>query len=107
MNVKLQKIDVAQDPQAKTPEWDDYVAGRLNRGVSLPVDYTVTGRLVREIEEGSPCVIMRHTRNGKSISGVLQTSPVQSVDENEEGYVVKTQNSIYHVTVLSRAEEEQ
>lgn len=98
MEVKVQKIDAADDPDAKTPDWEDYNEGGANPGQSIPVEYTAKGTLDSEIEEGRSIVVFRSERNGTRAAGVLTTSAVQSVEDHGDFMIAETRNSIYKVT---------
>jgi len=96
--VSVTKLDVSNDPEHETPSWDEHDHGSYNPNTSLPVYYNVKGTLIRELTEGSPMFVERHKRNGKKKAGIMQTSPVQNIREDEEGRVlVETMNSIYSV----------
>lgn len=98
--VRVQKIAAADDPAFKTPSWEEHVPGAPNEGESLPSGYTVTGTLKSYVEEGNRLVVSRNTRNGKEVSGVMQTSEIQSVEEKHGVFHVETQNSVYSVAPL-------
>ena len=63
---------------------------------SLPVEYTIEGDLVGNIEVGSSVVVMRDTRNGVKVPGMFQTSRVVERTKNQ----FKTQNSVYKYKFL-------
>jgi len=99
MKAKVQKIDTTNDPHYETAEWDEYVEGEFN-SKSPPVDYSVTGEVKSVLEEGNSMVVFRDKRNGKEVKGIMRTSPIQSVKDNEDEFIVETQNSVYLVEKL-------
>ncbi len=82
-------------PPASWDEWDPAIGYLKHR--SLPVDYTLRGRLMMNIEIGECLEILRIERNGIKALGVFRSSPVREIDEFCR---VVTNNSIYEVTVL-------
>lgn len=96
-NVSVVKVDTSENPEHETPDWEDHEHGSVNPRQSLPIEYSVEGSLIFAISEGSPMVIRRHKRNGEEISGFMETSPIQSLEEREESVVVETMNSVYYV----------
>jgi len=94
----VEKIDVAKDPDAETPDWESHNEGEANPGESVPVEYTAKGTLDSEIEEGRSIVVFRSERNGTRAAGVLTTSAVQSVEDHGDFMIAETRNSIYKVT---------
>jgi hypothetical protein len=98
--VRVQKIAAADNPAFKTPSWEEHVPGAPNEGESLPSGYTVTGTLKSYVEEGNRLVVLRDTRNGEEISGVMQTSEIQCVEEKQGTLCIETQNSVYCVSPL-------
>ena len=94
----VEKIDVADDPNARTPDWENYDEGEANPGESVPVEYTAKGTLDSKIEEGRSIVLFRSERNGTRTPGVLTTSAVQSVEDHGDFVIAETRNSIYKVT---------
>ncbi len=94
----VEKIDVAKDPDAETPDWESHNEGEANPGESVPVEYTAKGTLDSEIEEGRSIVVFRSERNGTRAAGVLTTSAVQSVEDHGDFIIAETQNSIYKIT---------
>jgi hypothetical protein len=98
MSVQIQKIDVSDDPDAETPDWENHSEGEFNPGESLPVEYTAKGTLDSEIEEGHSIVLFRSERNGTRLPGVTTTSAVQSVEDHGDFIIAETRNSIYKIT---------
>lgn len=102
--VRVQKIAAAGNPAFKTPSWEEHVPGAPNEGESLPSGYTVTGTLKSYVEEGSLLVVLRDTRNGKEVGGVMQTSEIHSVEEKQGSLIAETQNSIYRVFPIEQSD---
>ena len=90
--VKLTKISAVENPEVKTPSFDEYDRKRdTNEKMSLPVEYTVEGYLTDDIEVGEHVVVQRVLRNGLKCFGMMTTSLVTEITDN--GF--KTLNSIY------------
>jgi hypothetical protein len=94
----VEKIDVANDPDAETPDWESHNEGEANPGESVPVEYTAKGTLDSEIEKGRSIVLFRKERNETQAPGVLTTSAVQSVEDHGDFMIAETRNSIYKIT---------
>ena len=94
--VILTKIDKAPDALSPTPSWERYVPGGDNGQVSLPISYTAEGTLVVDVVEGNSIVLDRTKRNGVSCPGILRTTEVTRLQENNNGDLTAvTLNSIY------------
>lgn len=99
--VKVEKIGAVDDPEFRTPDWDEFTPGAINDDMSLPVEYTCTGVVAQPPEEGKCFFIWRDTRNGVEVPGYLQTSRIAKVTSvNEVEVLVETQNSKYRVTKI-------
>lgn len=94
---KIEKIDTTDDPAVESADWDEYEPGRRN-SKSPPVEYSVEGKVVSNIEEGAYLTVHRWSRNGEPAEGVMRTSEIQSVTEEEDFIIVETQSSVYKVT---------
>jgi hypothetical protein len=94
---KLSATDTG--PFSLTPE--AYVPGEINPGLSVPVDYTIEGELLRDVVIGESIAALRHKRNGIVVPGIFETTPVVSIEESPERTLVKTANSVYEVIPLS------
>jgi len=100
-HVQVKKIDERENPEVKSDDWESHVEGRSNPGKSLPVDYTARGYLMSDLQKGYSMSVERYQRNGKTVAGVLTTSPVAEISPLENGEVlVKTQNSKYIVEMI-------
>jgi len=73
--------------------WDNYQIGRSDNATSLPVDYCLIGFLAEPLKVGEACKVMRVERNGITVRGVFESTPIQELFDG--GFV--TQNSVYNV----------
>lgn len=94
--VRIKKIGVAENALADAGDAATYKFGKINEGVSLPVEYEIEGFLSSRIEVGFPVVIARTKRNGVEETGILKTSAV--TDVTDKGF--STRNSLYTVELL-------
>ena len=94
--VQIQKLSPSENPEFPSAAKETYLYGSINKGMSLPVDYTLTGKLVDDIEVGRGVDVARDTRNGVSCLGIFQSSPVTKI----EGDLFHTLNSVYRVTPI-------
>ena len=97
--VRLEKQAAVEEPAVPTPSNDDYEFGKNNAGISVPVAYWVTGRLVNDPEVDHMLIIDRDCRNGIKVAGVLTTSLITKVDEAVFGLRLETMNSVYHLSL--------
>lgn len=73
---------------------DAYVPGtgnNIDENKSIPIEYTIEGKLINTIEVGVGVNVMRTKRNGVEATGFFQTSTVTEITEN----TFKTKNSVY------------
>ena len=94
--VRLTKIKASENPEYRTPEWNDYKQGIVNEFVSIPADYWVEGYLIKPIEVGEHALIDRRIRNGEEVSGFMTTSKILEIN----GDIFETLNSIYKIEYL-------
>jgi hypothetical protein len=94
--VKLTKISACPDAIIPAGEWSKFKLGKSN-DASLPIDYTLTGILVRPICIGSGVTVLRLTRNGIAVPGLFQSTVVSRL--GDEGFM--TQNSVYLVEFVT------
>lgn len=104
--VRVAKIGVQEFSKAPTPLMQDYQLGYINPNVSIPLTYWLEGFLINEPEVGAPMFVDRRVRNGVRVIGALQTTQVTSVEEQGNGLVVKTYNSVYLVTPAEEKKED-
>mgnify|MGYP000105781610 CR=1 FL=1 len=84
-HVKLTKISAVENPEYKTPSFDEYDRKKdTNERMSLPVEYTVEGYLTEDVEVGKHVVIQRTKRNGLKCFGIMTTSLVRRQALNTE-----------------------
>ena len=102
--VKVKKIGRPGNPLVETAKWNEHNEGEVNTK-SLPVLYTVKGKLLSDIEEGNFLTIERYERNGTEKYGVMRTSRIQEVREFPNRVEVDTQNSIYKIIDISDENE--
>lgn len=100
MRVKVKKIGVSKNPAYPTPDAKDFVAGKENEGVSLPVEYWIEGELNSVPQIGTGIVVARDIRNGVKASGIFHSSPIVKIEGNR----VETENSVYEVEFLNGKE---
>ena len=93
--IKRASSKTPHSPPARWDEWDPALGYLEHR--SLPVDYSLRGRLMIPIEIGESMEVLRIERNGIQALGIFRSSPVREIDEF---FRVVTNNSIYEVTVL-------
>lgn len=104
--VKITKIKAHEDAEYRTPDWNEYEVGEINKDVSLPVDYYLEGYLLEEIKIGNPVLVERISRNGEKIGGFFSTSFVREIshqeNKNQEGgyWFFKTLNSVYRMDYI-------
>lgn len=97
--VKLTKLLAARDAVMPPGDWATFKVGSDgNPGVSLPIDYTVEGTLVNDVEVGKTVQIFRTKRNNVALPGFFETSPVTKI--GMAGFT--TQNSVYGLEVLKK-----
>jgi len=96
--VRLIKRSASKNPLSPPASWDEWdpAIGYLKHR-SLPVEYTLRGRLMIPIEIGESMEVLRIDRNGIQALGIFHSSPVREIDEFCR---VVTNNFIYEVTVL-------
>ena len=95
--VMMKKLSVSDAPVARTPDANEYKPGENNGDTSVPVEYTITGYLVGDIEVGKGIHVLRDTRNGVKADGFFDTSVVRKIQNRPSGLVVTTNNSVYEV----------
>lgn len=102
--IRLEKVQPSSNPEIPTPdENEDY---DLSAPVGLPTGYWITGTLMNEPEVGNWLLIARDCRNGELIPGVMNTSVIQSIDDEGDRLVITTVNSVYVLTEQSKTQED-
>jgi len=110
--IKLVKLAPVEKPLYPTPEAKDFIPGQDNGDVSQPVEYTVTGKLLEDIVVGGHIQVLRDSRNGVKVAGLLQSSRITQIQipsdtkygvcpqPNPSAILVHTNNSIYGLTEI-------
>lgn len=89
--VRISKVGVSETPTIPTPKKEDYIPGQDNGDVSLPMEYTIEGYLLHDIQVGESVSVDRRIRNRVEARGEFVTSPVTKI--TEAGF--ETENSVY------------
>lgn len=98
--VKIQKLSAVDNPEFPTPSKEHFVDGEAHHGVSIPVEYTITGVMRNDLEVGQSLMVARDTRNGVEAIGIFYTSVVTSIEPFNGGLFFSTQNSKYRLEWL-------
>lgn len=103
MKVKITKVGISKNPKVLTPYPEIYKYGKINEGVSVPIDYWIIGELINPIIEGQSIRVNREVRNGVKISGLFKTSFVTKIESSQfkNTLTIETENSKYLVEYLS------
>ncbi len=96
--VRIEKLEAAENSLFPTPNAQDFKYGEENPGMSIPKGYWMTGTLVADIEVGKSLMALRDCRNGVSALGEFISSAIKSVENQNNGLVVRTCNSTYFVS---------
>ena len=94
--VRISKIAATENPRHATPEKDDYISGQDNGDVSTPIEYEITGRILREPKVDDVVFVDRETRNGVEKKGSFRTSRTQKI----EGDLIHTYISIHKIEYI-------
>jgi len=98
--VMMKKLSVSDAPVVRTPDANEYKPGENNGDTSVPVEYTITGYLVGDIEVGKGIHVLRDTRNGIRADGFFDTSAVCKIQDKVNGLIITTNNSVYDLEWL-------
>lgn len=90
--VRLRKFSETANPAQKAGELHAYHAGTLNRGSSLPVDYSMEGWMISWPRIGEMVTVLRTSRNAVATPGVFISTPVTAIPRDGEFH---TANSRY------------
>lgn len=94
--IKLTKIAESATPDFFSGQWKDYVPGKNNEGVSLPIEYWIKGALVKEPVVGESIFVTRTERNGEKCMGLFASTPIVEISQGEGNLrYIETKNSIY------------
>ncbi len=102
--IRLEKIQPSENPIVPTPDAND--DHDLSKPSGLPTGYWITGTLMNEPEIGNWLLIARDCRNGEIVPGVMNTSIIQSIDEEDDRLIITTLNSIYVLTEMPKPQED-
>jgi hypothetical protein len=94
--IKLTKIKASENPEYRTPHWNGYKHGVVNKDTSIPIDYWVEGYLINLLKIGESALIERTIRNGEKVYGFMSTSKIIKIN----GDVFETLNSFYKIEYL-------
>lgn len=94
-HVQVQKLKEAPNANVAAGNPETYNYGG-DDPLSVPVEYTVKGHLVHDLQVGGPAMINRYERNGIKLPGMMVTSVIRSIEGNR----FTTDNSVYQVTLL-------
>ena len=100
MKIKLTKLSASANPLYPTPESGDYIPGKDNGEVSLPVDYEMIGTIEKIPEVGEYLFGYRTHRNGVECPGVFRTSAIEAKRGWTGIYHIETKNSVYRLEIL-------
>ena len=111
-HVRLTKVSAVPNPLCPTPLAENYIQGTDNGDVSLPLDYVAEGYLLGEIKVGLPILMERWVRNGSSIMGYFESSPITACNvccatcpsETAIQYIA-THNSLYRLEPIEASKE--
>jgi len=101
--VLVKKLKEAPDAKVGSCPMEKWIPGVGPAGeedLSLPIDYSLVGELLNDIEYGKPIRVARRIRNGVETPGEFVTSTLKAIDITAEGGVVCTQNSVYAITCM-------
>lgn len=104
--VEVQKLSPSENPVEESGSWENWLPGSGDNKGSLPVGYAIRGVLMESLCVGECLHVYRIDRNGVSVHGHFQTTPLLSI---EERFIGETFNSIYRITpveIHSPEEEE-
>lgn len=97
--VRLIKRASTPVAQAAPGSWNDWVPGARNNHGSLPIDYEMTGFLLKPIRVGEAVQLWRLSRNGITAQGIFVSTTVRELRGGES---VITNNSIYEVKLAQK-----
>ena len=105
--VRVSKISPSTAPIFRTAEEIEWKSGEHNKGITLPINYTVEGVLVQDLGLHNNLTLARTKRNSVEAMGIFQTSRIQSIEYSNKTnlYTVETENSVYVISILKEAEE--
>lgn len=96
--IKAEKVDHHNDELYTSEDAAAYEPGEKDRGIET--GYHFEGRMLIDVEIGKPMLVERTKRLDVVASGVFRSSPVTSIENRGNHYLVTTGNSIYKVIEL-------
>ena len=93
--IKLTKIKESDTPNFKSGDWQNFIPGTDNPGVSLPIEYTIKGHLAFALQVGNPITVNRTERNGVAVAGTFISSPIVKIVIEKDTTKLETTNSVY------------
>ena len=111
MKIQLTKIDTVENPLVESASSiDEYGKSVWNSifknthtedHLSPPIEYSITGELINDIEVGKSIKVNRESRNGVMVPGLFYTSPVVTIGFKDNKIVgFTTKNSLYKIDYL-------
>lgn len=99
--VSLIKTGIPETSKYPSASMKDYIPGEVHQGVSLPVNYTVTGVVITEPVVGLRLLIDRDSRNGVKVSGIFSSSNITKIlSHSETSIQFNTENSTYLMELI-------
>jgi len=95
--VKITKIAAVENPRHETAKPEEYFYGEDNV-LSPPVEYWITGKLLREPVVGEDISAIRDSRNGVKIGGFFTSSIIVKIEGNK----YYTLNSVYQIEEINK-----
>ena len=99
--VRCSKLRIAIDAMCGSADVIGEYSNGIDPGISPPVGYWVTGRLLFPVTIGQPIYIDRDCRNGVKTEGSFGSSSVVSIGHTPDGLVCVTRNSVYLLETIS------
>ena len=104
--VKVTKIDASANATFRSAKMEEWIAGAMNDGLGLPMEYVVKGIIIKSPVVGERFEFYRTERMGVEALGVFTTSVVKQIDDTEDHILVHTENSTYKVEKIDADEKE-
>lgn len=95
--VRVRKVGSISNRTARKGEW---VPGALNPGLSPEMGYDIEGKVVDVPRIGVRFCVARTKRMGVVADGDFATSTVVSIHLHETKTLIKTENSLYEITLV-------
>lgn len=95
MKVLIKKLRASDNPKYPTAASQEKYDQDKSDSKSVPVDYEVVVTIGSKIQVGESIHSAVESRNGIKATGIFSTSPITSIEEQEDGMLVETNNSVY------------